>query len=700
MADAPPPRYINRELSWLSFNGRVLQEAEDPRVPLLERLKFLAIYSSNLDEFFRVRVAMLRALLRLKKKKIDQLDFAPVRLLKQIHRMVSAQQERFGAIFRQQILPGLEDHGIHLVDERQLDARQQRFLQAYFNETIRPRLHPTLLVDSAEEVPFLKNRALYLVTELWPRDDRESRFVIEPHYGLVEVPSPPLPRFVELPSPEGEHHVLFLDDAIRAHLADLFPTYEVGPAYAVKLSRDAELYLEDEFSGNLVEMIKKSLRKRETGIPTRFLYDLRTPYGVVRFLKQCFQLEDEDMIQGGRYHNFNDFFSFPGFGKDELGFEPMPPLAHPVLAQATSFFDTLAEQDRLLHFPYQRYDYVIDFLHEAATDPQVEEVWVTLYRVASDSAVNQELIRAAEAGKQVTAFVELKARFDEATNVVWAERMEAAGVRVLYSMPKLKVHAKIALVARREESDLRHYAFLSTGNFNEKTARVYTDFGLFTADARLADEVRRVFGFLLERTPDEVQPFEHLLVAPFDMRERFYALIEREMAHAAAGRTARMTLKMNSLEDPEIIAKLYEASQAGVEIRLLVRGICCLVPGIADLSENITITSIVDRFLEHPRVYLFHNDGDAVCYLASADWMTRNLSRRVEVAFPLYDPHIFQQIQLYLGLQLTDNTKARYLDAHQQNQYVPRPPDAPEIRAQYDTYRLLESQRQTMPLET
>ncbi len=682
-------RYVNRELSWLSFNGRVLQEAADPSVPLFERLGFLAIFSSNLDEFFRVRVASLRSLLRLKKKAVERLGMNPRKLLQEIHDTVTAQQERFGEILRGQIIPGLEEHGIFLVDERRIDAAQGAILRTYFDEHVRPHLHPVVLGETGpgcEEKPFLHDRQLYLVVELWARDESGSISMSAepPHYGLVEVPSPPVERFVWVPGEEDRRHVMFVDDVIRYNLDVLFPDYAVGAACAVKLSRDAELYLDDEYEGDLVEKIRKSLGKRETGLPSRFLYDLHAPYAMVAFMKQCFGLEDEDLVQGGRYHNLNDLHGFPRFGLRELSYAPLPPLPHPELEAEPSMLEAVAGRDRLLHFPYQRFDYVLRFLEEAADDPDVEAIWITLYRVARSSAVAQALIRAARQGKRVTAFVEVKARFDEETNLQWAGQMEAAGVRTLYSMPGLKVHAKLALVARREGEAERLYAYLGTGNFNEKTARVYADHALLTADPRLTEEVRRVFRFL--EGEEETPAFEHLLVAPFFLRKAFNRLVAHEAKQARNGRPAAMTLKMNSLEDPKMIGRLYEALEAGVDVRLVVRGICCLA---ADAQlPNLAARSIVDRFLEHARIYVFHHDGEELLYLASADWMRRNLNRRVEVAFPIYDPLLRRELRAILDLQLADDTKARHLDAGQDNRYV-LPRHGPRVRAQTDTYRML-----------
>lgn len=675
-------RYFDRELSWLAFNERVLQEAADPSVPLGERLNFLAIFSSNLDEFFRVRVASLRSLLRLKKKKVQRLDIDPRTLLADIHGVVGVQQDRFGRILREYLLPELAARGRHLLTESDLLPAQAEAVAAWFDEHVRPLIDPVLL-SGADPEPFLQNRALYLIVELWPRQGRGVG-AITPDYALIQIPSPPLPRFLTLEPADGSTPVMFLDDVIRSNLPRLFAEHETGAAYAVKLSRDAELNLEDEFEGDIVAAIRKSLKKRETGLPCRFLYDLQTPAQLAEVLSRLFHLEPEDLIAGGRYHNLHDLRDFPrGDGPDQ-SYPPLEPLPHPDLEGAGSLLAAVTAQDRLLHFPYQKFDYVVRLLEEAATDPGVEEIWITLYRVARDSAIAEALIRAAEAGKRVTAVVELKARFDEESNLDWTERFEQAGVRTFHADPSLKVHAKMALIVRSGGEPA--VAYLGTGNFNERTARVYTDLALLTADPRLTNDVRSVFAFL---SGEEDEPtFEYLLVAPFTLRSGFYERIDAETEAVRNGRPGGLRVKMNSLEDRRMIKRLYDASRAGVPIRMIVRGICCLVPGVEDQSETIRVRSIVDRFLEHARVFIFENAGDPVYYLASADWMKRNLDRRVEVAFPILDPAIQADIEAFMRLQFADDTKARIIDASLSNRCVTAQAER-VTRAQIDTYRLL-----------
>ena len=678
-------RYVNRELSWLSFNERVLQEAESPAVPLFERLKFLAIFSSNLDEFFRVRVASLRSLLSLKKKKGKKRRLDPTRLLREIPEVALTHQERFGRVFREQILPGLSEAGIDLVDELGLPDEYRSTLEDYFIEHVEPLLEPSYLEDVGEPM-FLKDQTVYLVVELQPVQDIAVGSA-GPRLGLVKVPSPPLSRFIDIPARGDRRYVVFLDDVIRHNLPRVFPGQVAAGAYAVKVSRDADLYLDDEFDHGLKQAIKKSLKKRDTGIPIRFLYDMRSPHVMVNRLKACLGLQEEDLILGGRYHNLHDLFGLPVGEAPEHQDPPLQPLAHPALEGAPNLFDVVSEKDRLLHFPYQSYGYVVRLLEEAAGDPDVDAIWISLYRVAQDSAVVKALIEAARNGKEVSAFVEVQARFDEELNLEWAEQMERAGVRTLYGRKGIKVHAKLALIRRREGDASRLYAFLATGNFNEKTARIYGDHGLLTADERLTEEVYRVFRILVG---EEVEPaFEHLLVAPSDLRDRFNSLIDAEIEAARAGRASGITTKMNSLQDRGIIDWLYEASAAGVPIQLVIRGICCLRPGVHELSETIDGRSILDRFLEHSRMYLFHAGGAEALYLASADWMTRNLNRRVEVAFPIYDPDLRAELRHVLALQLADNTKARILDGDQSNRFVTAD-DNPSVRSQIDTYRYLE----------
>jgi polyphosphate kinase len=665
MADSSPRyTYLDRETSWLRFGGRVLQEADDASVPLFERLFFCGIFSSNLDEYFRVRVASLRSLLRMGRGDKAKLGIDPHRLLHDIHRIVLDQQERYGGILAR-VFAELAAAGVRRVDEATVHPAHHDFLRRTFEERVRPLLVPFPL--EADERPFLENSAIYLVVELWESAGVEVR-TWTPTYVLLEVPARAVGRLVTLPDRGEGHEVMFLDDLIRFNLDSVFPDHEVGRSYAVKLTRDAELNLEDEFEGDLVEAIRKSLRKRATGVPSRFLYDMRMPYVLIHRLQHGLGLAEEDLVLGARYHNLSDYMAFPRFERTDLSYPERPPLPHPVLDRVPSIGAAVRERDQVVHTPYQSFDHFVRLLQEAAVDPAVEELWLTVYRVAKDSRVLGALIAAAERGKRVTVFMEVQARFDEESNLHWADRMEAAGVRTLYSMKGLKVHAKIALIVRREAEGHSRCAYVGTGNFNEKTSRVYTDHGIFTCDERITRDVEQVFHFLAGDVEEPAT--EHLLVAPFTLRKGFNALIAHEQERAAAGLPSGITLKMNALEDPKIIARLYDASVAGVPIDIVVRGICRLIPGVPCQSESIRARSILDRYLEHARIYRFHHDGEDRMYLASADWMTRNLSRRVEVAIPVYDAEIKRQLARSLELQLADNTKARVIDAEGSNAYA------------------------------
>ena len=677
--------FYDRELSWLSFNYRVLQEAKDSSVPLYERIKFLAIYSSNLDEFFRVRVASLRSLLNLKEKSRESLPFQPRILLKKIRETVHTQQEEFGRIYREEIIPRLNKENIFLVNDQTVNESQKEFIRNFYFDKVVPFVQPILL-DKNKISTFLHNRAIYLAVRLKSKNNsnRTGRTKLQRfRYAIVEIPADKLGRFVTLPPENGKQFVMFLDDIVRINLPILLPGYNIESSFSVKLTRDAELYIDDEFSGDLVSKIKKGLSKRKTGAPSRFLYDQEMPADFLKLLQDTLQL---DLIPGGRYHNFNDFFSFPKFNKPHLEYEPLPPQHCRDLDGVVSIFDVFSKKDILLSYPYQSYGYILKFLEEAADDVNVKSIKITLYRIAEDSLVIRSLVKAVENGKDVTVFVEVKARFDEETNFASADKLEKAGVKVFFSFPGLKVHSKLCLIERVEKSKTKFYCYLSTGNFNEKTARIYTDYGLFTANQDFGKEVGKVFKFLERKS--EQEKFKHLLVAPFNLRNTLVESIDGEIKNVQEGKAAEITLKLNSLEDKKMIKKLYEASQAGVKVKMIIRGICCLVPGLKGISENIEAISIVDKFLEHSRVYIFHNNGDKKYFLSSADWMKRNLSRRVEVAFPVYDKEIQKRLQKMIDLQWNDNQKARIIDQKQSNEYKSTSEEK-KIRSQYEIYKLL-----------
>jgi len=666
-----------RDISWLSFNYRVLQEAQNPQVPLFERIKFLAIYSSNLDEFFKVRVSSMRSFKELKKKTRKKLlEVKPKKILKRIKTIVNKQQKEFGRIFGEEIIPGLAANNIHLINDSKYSKGQKQFAERLFQDKIKDFISPVLL-DTQDAHLFLQDKSLYLVVQLDETGERSA---------VVNVPSGEVGRFIVLPEENGQYYVTFLEDIIRHNMEKILPEVAIKGIYSIKISRDAELYLGDEFSGDLIQKLKENLDKRKTGLPTRFLYDESMSPQLLKQLKIFFDLSKYDMVPGGRYHNFNDFFGFPDpSNKSQLHDKALPPTLHTELEKQASLIAAIRQKDYILHFPYQSYSYIPKLIWEAADDPDVVAIQITLYRVANKSEVATALMHALAKGKKVCAFIEAKARFDEASNLFWGEKLKDTGATVMYSYPGIKVHTKLMLIRRKETEKIKDYAYLGTGNFNEKTAKLYGDHALLTADERITSEVRQIFDLLERRI---IMPkTKHLLVSPFTTRSGFEKMIDKEIKLAKAGKAAYMILKMNSLEDKGMVEKLYEASNAGVKIELIVRGICCLVPGVKNQSENIKIISIIDRFLEHARIYIFGNDGKEKMYLASADWMTRNLDRRVEVCFPIYDDEIYKELRHIIDLQLADNVKARRINARQSNNFV-RKGKAP-IRSQMAIYDFL-----------
>jgi polyphosphate kinase len=672
--------FNDRDLSWLAFNYRVLQEAKDLRVPLYERFKFMAIYSSNMDEFFKVRVAYLRGLATLKKKTQRRLDFDPVGTLHQLQRLIKKQRVEYAETFVA-LTEELKQHNIYFINQQQLSPSQQAFASEYFKAQVRPLLNPTFLHENVGPV-FLPSDVIHHALRFL---DNEGDYV----YALIEIPTSTLPRFLLLPAENGQWSILALDDVIRHNIDQLFPKVSPSEVYSIKVTRDAELYIYDEFSGDLVEKIKKSLNKRNLGVPSRFLYDRNMPEGFLKDLKKSLALADDDLVSGGRYHNLRDLMGFPNPLAPELEYEKLPPLRVPALDQSPLMVDAILQRDWLIHFPYHSYDYLSRFLGEAAQDHRVSKIRISLYRVAvGNSKVVAALIEAAKRGIEVTVFVEVKARFDEENNIYWSTELFKAGAKVLYSIPGLKVHSKTCVITyNNPDGSQTRVAYFGTGNFNEKTARIYGDLGLFTANPALTDELLAHFDFL--RQPKGEIATQQLLVAPHGLRTGLYHLINREIAEARSGQPAYMLLKMNSVQDREMIAKLYEASNAGVKIDLIVRGICCLQPGVPGQSTNIRIISIVDRFLEHARMYLFHHGGEQRLYCSSADLMTRNLNDRVEVAFPVLDPDLKQEVIDLLNIQLADNQKARIIDRKLTNKYVKT--KAEPLRAQYAIYWYLKN---------
>jgi polyphosphate kinase len=660
--------FLNRDLSWLSFNHRVLMEAADETVPLYSRISFLSIFSSNLDEFFRVRMPAIFTFTSIKAKKTSLREEYPKDLVEQVQQTVHKQLEEFGRILTRQILPGLRENNICLYYGEPIRPEHQDTVREYFLSKVLSFLQPVILRKENQSAVFLENNALYFIVDVEAANEPGVH-----QYALLNIPSEQLPRFLELPAIDDDHYILFLDDVIRKHLQDVFPGFIIHGAYSVKLTRDAEMNLEDEFIGDIAEKIEKQLEKRETGHSTRFLYEFNMPKAIRQFVQSYFDIRKEEMVEGGRYHNLKDFGGLPNPRKGRLTHESWPAVPHTGFSNHVSIFQTIMEEDRLLHLPYHSYNYILRFFNEAAIDPLVREIYVTLYRVAANSHIVNALISAAKNGKKVTVFVELKARFDEANNLRWAKKMKAAGIRIINSIPGLKVHAKVALVKRMEQEKMRYYSFLATGNLNEVTARFYTDHAFFTTNNEIGEELQSLFDYLQSRKqPTEFGKitFKHLLVSQFNLIDRFSQLIDREIANAKAGKEARIIIKLNNLQEKEMISRLYRASKEGVKVQLLVRSICCLAPGVKDQSENITVYRIVDRYLEHARVFMFHNDGNPEYYMGSADWMNRNLHSRIEVCFPVAEPRLAQELGHILELQLADNSKAVLINTDLNNPRV------------------------------
>ncbi len=682
-------KYFKRDISWLSFNYRVLLEAEDDALPIYERIKFLSIYSSNLEEFYEIRVAEHRGVI-MKKNFTDESGAEAEEILAEITEEVNRQQREYYRIFSK-VLQELNRQDIYLYQDSNPEPFHEEFVHNFFNEEVFPFLSP-VMIQAGDIRTFIRDRRLYLVIRMIKKSKRmaEPDYVPEYYYALMKIPYAKVPRFIELPSHEGKHYIMFIDDIIRANLSSIFPGYVVESCYSIKISRDADIYLDDEKGGNIVENIRKKVKKRKIGALSRFMYDSSMPDDFLAFVCNAFGITVDDLVLGGRYNNLQDLIKLPNPKGKELEQEIPSPMRVPFLDEMGSVFRAVKKRDILLHFPYQSFDYLIRFLMEAAFDPKVDEIKITQYRVAENSAVINTLISAAQNGKKVTVFVELKARFDEENNMSTAERMEQAGIRIIYSIPGLKVHAKVAVILRKDTDDgikRRDFAYLSTGNFNEKTARIYSDMALLTSDAEMIKDINKVFAVLEGKLHEPT--FRHLLVARFNMVPELTRMIHREIEHVKAGRKGRIVLKMNGLHDQHMIDELYEASENGVEIDLIVRGICCLVPN-QPFSRNIRITRIVDMFLEHSRIWYFYNDGKEDLFLTSADWMRRNLNRRIETAFPILDPEIKEDIIHILQIQMRDNVKACLIDEQLRNNFK-RDGNPEKVRAQLAIYEYLKN---------
>ena len=669
---------INREISWLYFNDRVLQEAADPTVPLIDRIKFLAIFSSNLDEFYRVRVATLSRLANLNEKAKEILGYNPKKILNQIKNIVVRQERRFNNLYENIIVKQLAEEKIFILNDKQLNVSRGEFVKRYFRESLLATLVPIML-DESLPLPELRDRAIYFFVKL--TKNKKSRL------ALIEFPDS-LSRFVVLPETNNLKFIILLDDIIRYNLEDIFFIFEHDSveAYSLQLTRDAELDLDKEVSEKFIDSLSKSLQKRKKGKPMRLLYDSEMPLDMLKYLVNKMGLHGESLIPGNRYHNFKNFISFPNVGRPELEYEKNIPLPVEGLSFGKSLMGMIARKDFLISTPYQSYDYVIHFLREAAIDPKVKEISIAVYRLAENSRIMHALMSAAKNGKKVTCLVELRARFDEQNNISWSRRLEEEGVTVLYGIEGYKVHSKICLVMRTEKEKPAYYACLSTGNFNEKTARMYADHTLLTANRKITADLVNIFRALGKNTLP--RGLKSLIVSPIDSRPAIYKLIDNEIRNAKAGKEAYMILKMNSLADEQLITKLYQASNAGVKIKMIIRGMCCLIAGMKGYSENIEVLSIIDKYLEHARVHIYCNGGNELIYLTSADFMTRNIDTRVEVGFPVYDEDLKKEVRDMINLQLQDNTKSREINSHNTNKYHKTSSDLPH-RAQVDTYNYL-----------
>lgn len=685
-------RTIVRDISWLSFNARVLQEAADKTVPVKERIKFLGIFSNNTDEFFRVRVATLRRMIEMnsraaaKVKANMHLEDGPEKILEDIQLIVLQQQTEFHRIWDEIVLE-LEKEKIFLVTEKQLNREQRVFVQRHFEEEVRSNIIP-LMVESLPELPYLRDKSIYLGVVMSKVDTAYHQ-----KYALIEIPSKTLGRFVKLPSPNpDEHHIILLEDVVRYSLPSIFSYfgYNKYDSWIFKVTRDAEIDIDNDISISLVQKIEKGLRNRRKGKPVRFVYDKEIDPGLLEFLMRKLNLSRKDnLIPGGRIHNFRHFMDFPDVFPRKSSRKK--PFTHPLLAGTKRVTDIVFQKDILLCFPYHSFNAIIDMLREAAMDPDVISIKITAYRLASNSKVVNALINAVRNGKQVTVMMELRARFDEEANLEWKERLEEEGVKVLIGIPNMKVHAKLCLIKKRVQNKTSHYGFVSTGNLNEKTATLYSDHCLLTANRTIMSDVNKMFLYL--ENPKDNAPLlkicNALIPCPVSLRKELLRMITKEIRHAEKKQPAAITLKMNSLSDEELIMKLYDAAKAGVEIKLIIRGIFCMYSGGKKNKRQVKAISILDEYLEHARVFIFHNGGKERVFISSADWMVRNLDHRVEATCPIFDEDIQKVLKTILNIQLSDNVKARILNNELDNEYVVD--GEKKVRSQIEIYNYLQS---------
>ncbi|MDN3723626.1 polyphosphate kinase 1 [Aequorivita sp. SDUM287046] len=674
--------YNNRELSWLQFNARVLQEANDEKIPLLERLRFLGIFSNNLDEFFKVRYATIRRIVEAGRTGRSFLGGISAKdLLEEITHTVIDQQAHSLKILSN-IQNELQKENIFIINETEINPAQSKFISEYFVRQVSPAMM-TIMIGELDEFPSLRDSAAYLaVTMVMSKED--DTFEAKHNYALIEIPRT-INRFVVLPKEGEKQYVIILDDLIRHCLHNIFSIfkYETISAHMIKITRDAELDIDSDLSKSFIDKISKSVRDRSTGDPVRFVYDASIDKRTLQFLLEKMGIDKTDsIIPGGRYHNRRDYMNFPRLGRSDLQYEPKEPLPIPGLSLQGSLFDKILEKDYLLHTPYQTFMYVVKFLREAALDPKVKSIKITIYRLAEVSHIASSLINAKKNGKDVTVQIELQARFDEEANIEYAELLQSEDIRLIFGVKGLKVHTKVCVVERLENQKIVRYGIISTGNFNESTARLYTDYTLFTADQSICKEINRIFEFF--EVNYRVRKYKHLIVSPHYTRSALCHLIDVEIRNKKAGRPSGIKLKLNSLSDYKMIDKLYEASRAGVKIKMIVRGICCLIPGVKGMSENIEAISIVGKFLEHPRLFIFENGGETKVYISSADFMGRNLDNRVEISCPIYDKDIKKEILENFEIGWSDNVKARVISIKNDNAYLKN--NKPPIRSQFRMY--------------
>lgn len=677
-------KFIPRDISWLSFNARVLQEANDPTVPLQARIRFLGIFSNNLDEFFRVRVATLKRMTQIGKKNMH-MEENPQTILDDIQMVVLQQQNEFNRIW-EEILIELENEKIFILNEKQLSLSQQQYVRKFFDEEVRSNVIP-LLVESIPHFPYLREKSIYLGVVM-----RKTDSAYEQKYALIEIPTRALGRFLLLPSTTGEQYIILLEDVIRFNLPSIFSYFGFDhfDSHIFKVTKDAEIDIDSDISTSLIQKIEKGIKNRRKGKTVRFVYDKEMDAGLLEYLIRKLNLSRKDnIIPGGRIHNFRHFMDFPDVFSGQN--HRRSPLIHPELSQSLRVTDVIIQKDVLLSFPYHSFNSIIDLLREAAIDPHVTVIKITLYRLARNSKIINALINAVRNGKEVVVMLELKARFDEEANLVWKERLEEEGVKVFIGVDNMKVHAKICFIRKRVADQVIQYGFVSTGNMNEQTARVYGDHCLLTSNKNVMADINRIFNFL-ENPKAGFEPLklcQTLLVCPTTMRDELNSLINREIKNAKAKKEASITLKVNSLSDANLIEKLYEAAEAGVTVKMIVRGIFCAVIENSKFKKPITAISIVDEYLEHARVMIFHNDGKEKVFISSADWMVRNLDHRIEAAIQVTNKDIISELREIISIQLQDNVKARWLDKDLSNRYVPTDPQH-KIRSQIEIYNYLQ----------